>query len=91
MLSFYTKASQVLRASLSFNNNLYGLLVSSLELPDTLLKDFMTLSVALFVSNFTLISCELDLIYHIGSFYIDSILKIIKFTILSQILLKNSI
>ena len=63
-----------------------GKISLTLESPTTFDERFKVTSVPFFISDFNLLSCELDnlhLKFYIESFYIDIILKLKKFTILS--------
>ena len=56
----FAKASQILEACVLVNNNLWGKLVPSLELPITFDESFKAPSVPFFNPDFNLLSCQLD-------------------------------
>ena len=91
MLMNFVKALQSFETCLSLSNSLFVKLISSLKSPIILDNSFKVTSVAFFIADFDLISCEL--ILHLNrftkSFYFDIIIKQEKFTTLSQFLEKN--
>ena len=56
----FAKALQNLQTCVLVNNNLFGKLVSSLELPITFHERIEVTTVSFFVPDYNLLSCELD-------------------------------
>ena len=56
----FDKVIRVIETSVSINNNLCGKLISSLEFPIKFEKRFKFTSVPFFISDFNVLSCELD-------------------------------
>ena len=94
-LFYIVQFLRILRSSetyLSADNNLWGKLVLSLESPIIFDESFQVASVAFFIADFNLLSCQLDNLHlhcYTESFNIDIKLKQNKFTILSQFPVKN--
>ena len=72
----FQKALGSLYTYVLVNNNLYGKLVSSLGSPTSYHKKFKVNSVPFFISDFNLLSCELEILHlkcYIESFCVDII------------------
>ena len=78
---WFAKALWIFKTCLSFNNNLWGKFVSSLESPITFDVNLKTTSVSFFIADFNLLSYEFDsftfkLLYCVILYIVNQLIKI---------------